>query len=255
MARLSSILLALILAGVVLVYQAGCSGRPASARPSATMPAAATTFVIAADDYERAFEVARVELVRRRFDLERVDAQAGVLLTRPENGAGLLAPWTLGPGAQPLEDTLNAQSRTVEIRFEAAEAAAAAPQGRGAALADPRLPVPPGRAAESVIVTVRVLISRRVTPTRRLDPSGIRYSLNASKPELFRRGLGTQYWAPQDLDPPASRQIARVIERRLGLADGRADGPSDGLVAGRRDTVDRPADEGGAALDPQLSVQ
>lgn len=235
MARVVLILLALCLVGCA-------GGRPRTVAPGSFEPAAAT-FSVRAEDYGAAFEAARTELLRRRFDLERVDAQAGVLLTRPETGAGLLAPWTMGLGTRPLEDTLNAHSRTVEIRFEAAETATAPPRGTTGVLADPGLPVPPGRAAETVIVSVRVLVSRRVTPNRRLDPSGIRYSLNSVEPDLFQRGLGTTFHAPSDLDPAASRQIARIIERSL------RDDP------GRRDSLGRAADERGPALDPQLAVQ
>lgn len=234
MCRVVLILLALCLVGCA-------GGRSRNVAPAST-DAAAATFSVAAEDYAQAFEAARAELLRRRFDLERVDAQAGILLTRPEGGAGLLAPWSMGPGAKPLEDTLNAQRRTVEVRFEAAETATALPRGTGGVLADPGLPVPPGRASETVIVSVRVLISRRVTPNRRLDPSGIRYSLNAIEPELFRRGLGTTYEAPLDLDPAASRQIARIIERGV-LFD-----PARGNALGRA------AGQSGMAAEPNLAA-
>ena len=224
---------------LALVNLTGCARQ----QPPVAGPPPAAVFSVSAADYADTFEVARAELLRRRFELERVDAQAGVILTQPEGGAGLLAPWTMGPGARVVEDTLNAQSRTVEIRFEAAEAAAAPPRGSGAALADPRLPVSPGQAQESVLVSVRVLVSRRVTPTRRLDPSGIRYSLNAVNPQLFRRGLGTTYTLPQDLDARASVQIARSIQARLGE------------LLGRRDPAGGAPNQGGPRPDTQLAVQ
>ena len=114
--------LAVLLAFVALLT--GC----AQSRQSPATPAAAT-FTIPVADYASLFETARDELTRRRFEIERVDARSGIIVTQPKTGAGLLAPWTLAPGARIGEDTLNSQSRIIEIRFEAAEAAIQAPRG------------------------------------------------------------------------------------------------------------------------------
>lgn len=206
-------------------------------------PPAAATFVVQADAYARAFEVAQAELRRQFFELERVDAYAGIILSRPKTGAGVLAPWTLAPSSRLAEDTLNAQSRTVEIRFEAAETVAQPPDGVPDALANPDPPLPPGRAQGTVVVSVRVLISRRVSPTRRLEPSAIRYSGSTIKPELFQRRLGTVYDAPRDLDAKASANLANAIERRL----------RDSL--GRRDAQGGATDQGGPGAHAQLAVQ
>lgn len=227
--------LALLLVATAL---GGCASGP-----RADAPSAAATFVVQASDYAQAFEVAQTELRRRLFELERVDAQAGVILSRPKTGAGVLAPWTLAPSSRLVEDTLNAQSRTVEIQFEAAETVAQPPDGVPDALANPDLPLPPGRARGSVVVSVRVLISRRVSPTRRLEPSAIRYSNPTIKPELFQRGLGTVYDAPRDLDAKASASLAEAIERRL-LEN-----------LGRRDAQRGAPDQGRPGAHAQLAVQ
>lgn len=216
----------------------GCAGRP-----RVDGPPAAATFVVQADDYAQAFEIAQTELRRRFFELERVDAQAGVILSRPKTGAGVLAPWTLAPSSRLAEDTLNAQSRTVEVRFEAAETIAQPPDGVPDALANPDPPLPPGRARGSVVVSVRVLISRRVSPTRRLEPSAIRYSGRTVKPELFQRGLDTVYDAPRDLDAKASANLAVSIERRLLES------------LGRRDAQGGATDQSGPGAHAQLAVQ
>jgi len=207
----------------------GCAQRTATPPP----PAAAS-FTIPVETYAQAFETARTELKRRRFEIERVDARTGVILTQPKTGAGLLAPWTLAPGARIGEDTLNAQSRIVEVRFEAAETVVQAPRGVQATLAQPQPGTPPGRAADSVVVSVRVLILRRVSPTRRLDSSAIRYSLDAIDPALFQRGLSTRFDAPIDLDERAASQLVRSIQNRLREASGRTD--ADGGAAHQRST-------------------
>ena len=226
----------------LLVLALACLPGCAASRQNAGLPAAAT-FTIPAERYAEAFEVARDEIVRRRFEIERVDASAGVIVSRPKTGAGLLAPWTLAPGARVVEDTLNAQTRVIEIGFQAAEAVAEAPQGTPSALAEPRPSVPPARAEGTVIVSVRVLVNRRVSPAHRLDPTAIRYSLSAIDPSLFQRGLSTRYDAPRDLDGRAAAQLARSIRRRLADDSGRRD--ADGGAAHQR----------GPSADAQLAMQ
>lgn len=198
-----------ILATVLGGWLGGCATAPTPA------PLAAATFVVQAEDYPAAFEAAKAELADRRFELERVDARAGVILSRPRTGAGVLTPWKLRSGGRLAEDTLNAQTRTVEVRFEPAEELDTPPTGVADALASPRPPLPPGQARGSVVVSVRVLISRRVTPTRRLEPTAIRSSSASGNPKLFRRGLGTTYNAPRDLDAQAATALSRSIRRRL----------------------------------------
>ncbi|MEQ8317556.1 MAG: hypothetical protein RIE77_03185 [Phycisphaerales bacterium] len=189
---------------------AGCATRQASTQP------AAATFVVQAQDYGGAFKAAKGVLLDRHFELERVDARAGIIVTRPRSGAGLLTPWTLGPGSRPVEDTINAQRRVVEVRFEPAEETDRPPGGVPDALASPQPPLPPSQAAGAIVVSVRVLIERRVAPTRRLDASAIRIVSTPFDPRLSRRGLPMTYYAPRDLDADASAALARSVQRRLG---------------------------------------
>ncbi len=227
-----------LMLAIIATCLVGCTSKP-----RVDGPPAAATFVVSADEYTAVFHVAEAEVRRRFFELERVDAQAGVILSRPKTGAGILAPWTLAPSSRLLEDTLNAQSRTIEVRFEAAENVNRTPTGVPDTLADPDPPVSPGRAESSVVVSVRVLISRRVTPTRRLEPSAIRFSSQTVKPDLFQRRLSTTYDAPRDLDAKASSSLAEAIERRL-LED-----------IGRRDAQGGAADQSGAGVHAKLAVQ
>lgn len=105
--RTLAILLCVLLPA--LACMSGCASRPARAQAD---PVAGTSrFVIPASDYGQAFEIVRQELIRLRYQIDRADAHAGVIQTHPALGAGLLAPWTLGPGSRVVEDTLNVQSR------------------------------------------------------------------------------------------------------------------------------------------------
>jgi len=51
-----------------------------------------TDLEVAAGDYPAAFEAAKAALRDYRFDLERVDARAGVISTAKKETAGLLTP-------------------------------------------------------------------------------------------------------------------------------------------------------------------
>ncbi|MCW5757705.1 MAG: hypothetical protein KIT54_10755 [Phycisphaeraceae bacterium] len=236
--RTLAILLCVLLPA--LACMSGCASRPARAQAD---PVAGTSrFVIPASDYGQAFEIVRQELIRLRYQIDRADAHAGVIQTHPALGAGLLAPWTLGPGSRVVEDTLNVQSRLVEVRFEAAEVLDILPRGP-ASLADPDLSPGPMRAADSVVVSVRVLVLRRVTPTRRLEPTALRLSSNSIKPELFQRGLSGRFDAPTDLDPDAARTLAGNFERRLLDR------------AGGRNAQGRASNQGGPGMHAQLAVQ
>ena len=198
---------------LAILLLACCLGGCASNRAS-TKPAAAT-FVVEADDYEHAFEAAKGVLLDRHYELERVDARAGIILTRPRTGAGLLTPWKIGPGSRLGEDTVNAQGRVVEVRFEPAAETERPPGGVPDALASPRPAVPPSAAEGAIVVSVRVLMERRVSPTRRLDPTAIQAASIPFDPALARRGLGMTYYAPHDLDADASASLAKSMQRRL----------------------------------------
>lgn len=230
--------MALVLAAILLATLPGCT---ASRR--AEMPPASAGFSVPAGAYRQAFQAARQALLDRQYELDRVDAAAGIIRTRPRQTPGLLAPWTLDAGARVVQDTLNAQSRCVEVRFESAEAQATLPSGRPMPLAQPILPPGPARASQVVHVSVRVFVLRRERPTRRLETAAIGASTNPTDPALFRRGLGTVSVVPVDVDASASAALARAIEDRLGQALGGRD--ADGGAADQR----RPGSH------PKLAVQ
>jgi hypothetical protein len=88
---------------------AGCAGMP---RPPVEVE-------VPPGEYAAAFDAARAALVACRFELDRVDARAGVITTQPKTTAGLATPWDIEQSsqAQEWEDLLNVQQRRVRIEF------------------------------------------------------------------------------------------------------------------------------------------
>lgn len=80
------------------------------------------TVEVGASDYERAFDAAREALRDYRFALDRVDANEGVLTTRPKATSGLATPWDREQTAfvDEIEDLAHAHQRRVRISFERA---------------------------------------------------------------------------------------------------------------------------------------
>ncbi len=99
----------------------------------------AVTFEAPPGRYAEAFEAARNELRAAGFELDRVDAQSGVITTRARASAGVFTPW-IGDESTPeaeFESTLNLQRRHVRIDFEPATIAAAGGQPPPADTASP----------------------------------------------------------------------------------------------------------------------
>jgi len=213
---------------------AGCAGLVGCAAPP---PASPPELVIQPAAYPLAFEAARTALRERRYELERIDPAAGVITTKPRSSAGLLAPWTMPHADAAVADTANSQRRTVEVRFQPTSDATAPPAGRPDPLAAATPQPPPDRPGRPIRVTVRVLVDRRLTPTRRLEPSAIALSANTIDPDLARRDLRGSPAIPRRLDNTEAHAIARDLRQRLDLN------------ARRADTPDRPRDQLGPRPD------
>src|SRR5262245_24222130 len=81
-----------------------------------------TTFTVPAGEYAKAFDSARDILRGHRFELERIDAQGGVITTQPKSTVGLATPWDREQSTlhQEFDDLFNQQRRVVRITFEPA---------------------------------------------------------------------------------------------------------------------------------------
>lgn len=155
----------------------GCSK---SAPPSA--------FSINSASYAQTFDAAREVLRRYHFELDRVDASAGVITTSPSSSAGFATPWIdhtdmVGGG---IESTINDERRIASVLFT--ESAT-------------------GSATHDVKVFVRV--QRVYRPGRRPDATGVRLGSFATDPRLVESG--EQPWYAADVRDD-DRLAARIAE-------------------------------------------
>jgi hypothetical protein len=184
----------ILLAGLL----AGCSA-----------PKAPPAIAVAPGQYAQAFDTARDTLTRYRFELERVDARAGVITTRPKSTGGLATPWDREQSTleQAWEDLLDEQRRIVRITFEPAGPASGTP------------PPPPEtdlrEAASPLTAHVDVVIERVQHAGRRLEPSAIQLSSVTEDPALRERGLWPSYNVAFSQDPLLARRLAEAIREAL----------------------------------------
>ena len=179
----------------VVSLLSGCASRETDTRK----------FTIAPGHYPAAFDATREVLRQMDFELDRVDAVAGVITTRPRFSAGAFEPWdaTQSSFKDEWEDAMNMQARAVRISFVSTA---------GAASSDP--------AAEPEMVgSVWVTLYRNQRSGRRLDSEWVGGSTFASDPLMQRRHTST-YLVPIRRDEPLEARLAAQIQHEL------ADSPS-----------------------------
>ena len=66
-------------------------------------------------DYPRAFDATKDVLREMGFELDRIDASAGIITTRPRTGSGLGTPWV--PTSDGLNDLAHRNRRVASVRF------------------------------------------------------------------------------------------------------------------------------------------
>ncbi|MFM9995808.1 MAG: hypothetical protein ACKVU4_08410 [Phycisphaerales bacterium] len=201
-------LLAVAAIGIACAVLPGCSGARGTG-PAFDVPAA---------EFAAAFAAAKGALVDASFELDRVDARAGVITTVPKPTSGLATPWdgeqsSLG---QEFEDLLNRHYRRVRVTFEPAGA-----EGAGGA-------VPADLRAGGVATrcTVSVTIDRIRRPGWRVETSSIRLSSTSLDPEIVQRGMSPQYAVPMARDDRLARRLASSIERALPPSGAVRNGPA-----------------------------
>lgn len=170
------------------------------------------TFIVSGGEYAAAFSAAKETILSARFELERVDARAGVITTKPKPTSGLATPWDLEQTSlgQELEDLLNRQYRRVRVTFEPEASGDAASGGSPEEPAgDLRLGGTPTRC------TVSVVIDRVRRPGQRIETSSIRLSTTAMDPEVAAQGMWPQYAVPIARDDRLASRLASRIHARL----------------------------------------
>jgi hypothetical protein len=201
MIRPAAFILALIL--LVACGPLGCAS--SEERP--------VTFAVAAGGYNAAFEAAREVLREARFNIDRVDAAAGVISTEPKRSSGLATPWDGEQSStrDEFEDYFNHQQRIVRITFEAdpGAPAEAAPAPLGELDPGPDL-----RGYEGPIVAhILVVVERERRPGWRIESVSIAHNTFAQDPALGPRGMGGSYWVPVAQDRRLAGRLAEEIAR------------------------------------------
>lgn len=163
---------------------------------------------VAPDRYALTFDTAREVLRDARFELDRVDARAGVITTHRKKTLGALTPWDAEQTSvhQELDDTLNRQWRTVRITFEPAD-------GRHV---DDLLAEPP----QELVMRVSVVIEREQQPGWQLESTSIRLNSHTTDLALARRGMTPRYSVPVTQDPVLAASLAELISARVEEAEG-----------------------------------
>lgn len=174
---------------------------------SCAAPQRSTTFETGAGEYTRAFEAAKDELRAAGFELERVDARAGVITTRPSASAGIFTPWVRDEqsfGAE-WDGAANAERRIVTVRF-----APASVQDGAGDLRD---------AAAPLQGEVEVEVRRLYRPGRTPESASVRLTTQFRDPAWQAAGLQPDVTPIYGEDPDLAAALAGRIARRASSAE------------------------------------
>jgi len=178
---------------VLAIMAAGCASR------SAPGPVE-----VAAGGYPAAFDAARESLREARFQLDRIDAAAGVITTRAKPTGGVMTPWDgeQSTARQEWDDMLNQQSRVVRVQFLPADLAAGE-------LMDLREYDGPVRA------DIQVVVLRTARPGWRVQTRSVTSSRFTRDPAAIERGIGYDYDVPETRDPDLGARLAAAMRERI----------------------------------------
>ena len=183
----------------VVSFSGGCASREPGSRE----------FAIAPGSYPSAFDATREVLRQMDFELDRVDAVAGVITTKPHFSTGAFEPWdaTQSSFKDEWEDAMNMQARSVRVTFHPAEGITE----------ETTEGTPADKAA--LVGSVWVTLYRNQRSGRRLDSEWVGASTFAYDPLMQQRHTST-YLVPIRRDEPLEARLAAKIRQEL------ADSPS-----------------------------
>lgn len=156
-------------------------------------------------DYHEAFRATTDVLREFGFELDRVDAERGVVTTRPRASAGWATPWldhARGVGGA-TRGLLQHERRVATVRFDRASG--------------PPLDELDGRTEADVgplAAVVEVRLQRISRPRRTADPTSIRFATQVGDPALAARGLQPRVVADVGADPALAARLAEAILER-----------------------------------------
>lgn len=152
--------------------------------------------------YARSFEAAKTVLRDAAFELDRVDARAGIITTRPRSSAGLGTPWidhteTLGDA---MGDLMNSDRRIAVVRFAPGEGEGRSFRGDLRQYEGP------------LVAEVTVERERLYRPNRRTQATSIRMRSTMIDPSLQDREMMPVFAAPLAADQRLAQRLSRRIE-------------------------------------------
>ena len=196
---------------LVSVGVAGCASGGGRVRADAAGDEGrVATFQVGPGEYAGAFDAARRVLLDARFELDRIDAAAGVITTHPKATSGLATPWdteqsTIG---QEISDMVNHQRRRVRVTFRPTE------ESTGDGSVDLRTLGAP------ILGRVDVVIERLHRPGWRLETTSIHLSRQAMDPTYRERSMWPTYAVAVSQDPALARRLAcKMQDRTRQLAE------------------------------------
>lgn len=172
-----------------------------------------SSFGFEADEYSLAFDATRQALRDARFEIERVDARAGVITTKQRATAGLASPWDSEQTTlkQEWSDLLNQHRRVVRVSFEASDSG-----GASGEMGDARDSVGP------MVGVVEVVVYRRTRPGWRPETESVRLSTRTR--DTSGDASSRSQLVPIDRDELLAARLAAHIQRLLEQARVEASG-------------------------------
>ncbi len=211
-----------------------------------------TKLEVAPSQYPAAFEAAKEALRHYRFPLERVDYVQGEISSASKYSSGLATPWDAEQSTieNEWEDYINAQSRSVRIRFETASQIAfgqAEPAGSQAAAS----PVPPSleESKEPLFAQVIVTVRRVDRPGWQPQPKAARLSSFTEDPDLTARGMFPAYEVIISRDEKLAARIVERMKKTLAASSGqqakaaKAEPPAENAPASEKTPEARPVEQ------------
>lgn len=187
----------------------GCSSAP-------TQSGEGGRFVVEPGAYESAFDASRDKLAGLGFDLERIDASAGVITTKPLASSGFGTPWDLQQMSMKSElaDLAHAQQRSVRISFTPESEVDRLPSDEaGLQIGGGVLgaPIAERSQTERLVGEVEVTIERLYQPYWRLSGVSVNHSSRAQDPTLRSRGMSRGFSVVTKRDSALERELASRI--------------------------------------------
>lgn len=196
---------AAIFAVLTLSGFGGCQSPPNHTASDVVAQPLAANFDLEFDSYPTAFAATKDVLREAGFTLDRIDAQRGIMTTRPRSSAGIFTPWldfseSLGGD---VESALHAEWRRVRVHVLDRQT---------------REPLRAGDAPDRLSMQLEVIRERVQRPHRRTDPRLIRRTSFARESELVQREMQPGYTVPLDRDVELARRLLQEVERRTAAS-------------------------------------